>query len=120
MAMHIKPVMTTVELFCGIGGFRVAADKLGLKTVWANDISALACPVYRGPAASGQTSIVHGIGLSGPVFAWRLCVLVLFDAADALSDPRHSRACRSWCGSIDERVGGASPRGWRSLRQWVR
>jgi DNA (cytosine-5)-methyltransferase 1 len=37
----------TVELFCGIGGFRVAADKLGLKTVWANDFGALACSVYR-------------------------------------------------------------------------
>lgn len=37
----------TVELFCGIGGFRVAADKLGLKTVWANDFDALACSVYR-------------------------------------------------------------------------
>ena len=38
---------TTVELFCGIGGFRVAADRLGLQTVWANDFSASACSVYR-------------------------------------------------------------------------
>lgn len=38
---------TTVELFCGIGGFRVAADKLDLKTVWANDFNSLACSVYR-------------------------------------------------------------------------
>ena len=37
----------TVELFCGIGGFRVAADSLGLKTVWANDFSESACSVYR-------------------------------------------------------------------------
>jgi DNA (cytosine-5)-methyltransferase 1 len=39
--------LTTVELFCGIGGFRLAADRLGLRTVWANDLSDLACPVYR-------------------------------------------------------------------------
>jgi DNA (cytosine-5)-methyltransferase 1 len=42
-----KPQLTTVELFCGIGGFRHAADKLGLRTVWANDFSASACSVYR-------------------------------------------------------------------------
>lgn len=44
---------TTVELFCGIGGFRVAAERLGLRTVWANDLSAAAGVVYRdrfGPA----------------------------------------------------------------------
>lgn len=44
---------TTVELFCGIGGFRLAADKVGLKTIWANDIEPKACQVYRsrfGPA----------------------------------------------------------------------
>lgn len=39
--------LTTVELFCGIGGFRVAADRLGIKTLWANDFSPLACKVYR-------------------------------------------------------------------------
>ena len=37
----------TVELFCGIGGFRVAADQIGLKTVWANDFNDKACTVYR-------------------------------------------------------------------------
>lgn len=39
--------MKTVELFCGIGGFRVAADARGIETVWANDICAKACSVYR-------------------------------------------------------------------------
>lgn len=38
---------TTVELFCGIGGFRIAADAVGLKTIWANDIEPKACQVYR-------------------------------------------------------------------------
>lgn len=36
----------TVELFCGIGGFRIAADALNIETVWANDISDLAKSVY--------------------------------------------------------------------------
>jgi DNA (cytosine-5)-methyltransferase 1 len=39
--------MKTVELFSGIGGFRVAADARGIKTVWANDICGKACSVYR-------------------------------------------------------------------------
>lgn len=42
-----SPAIATVELFCGIGGFRVAADHLGLRTVWANDLSDLAGAVYR-------------------------------------------------------------------------
>ena len=47
--MHRCPssATTTIELFCGIGGFRVAADQLGLTTVWANDLSPVACSVYR-------------------------------------------------------------------------
>ncbi len=37
----------TVELFAGIGGFRIASDRLGFKTVWANDINPKSCEVYR-------------------------------------------------------------------------
>jgi len=47
MSMLRSSAVTTIELFCGIGGFRIAADRLGLKTVWANDLSPLACDVYR-------------------------------------------------------------------------
>jgi DNA (cytosine-5)-methyltransferase 1 len=36
-----------VEVFAGIGGFRLAADSLELKTAWANDIDEKACAVYR-------------------------------------------------------------------------
>lgn len=36
-----------VELFCGIGGFRIACDSLGIHTIWANDNSSKACSVYR-------------------------------------------------------------------------
>lgn len=39
--------MRTIELFAGIGGFRIAADRLGWQTVWANDQSEKACIVYR-------------------------------------------------------------------------
>jgi len=36
-----------VELFAGIGGFRLAADPLGVETIWANDIDVKACKIYR-------------------------------------------------------------------------
>jgi DNA (cytosine-5)-methyltransferase 1 len=38
--------MKVVELFSGIGGFRIACDELGLKTVWANDLNSKASNVY--------------------------------------------------------------------------
>lgn len=37
----------TVELFAGIGGFRLAADECGFRTVWANDMNPKSCAVYR-------------------------------------------------------------------------
>lgn len=39
--------MKAVELFCGIGGFRIACDSLGIETVWANDISPSAAAIYQ-------------------------------------------------------------------------
>jgi DNA (cytosine-5)-methyltransferase 1 len=39
--------MTAVELFAGIGGFRIAAEANHLCTKWANDICPKACSVYR-------------------------------------------------------------------------
>lgn len=39
--------MKAVELFSGIGGFRIACDKLGIETIWANDIDKLASKVYK-------------------------------------------------------------------------
>lgn len=48
----------TVELFAGIGGFRLACDRLGIKTLWANDIDDKACKVYE--TQFGQGSILKG------------------------------------------------------------
>jgi DNA (cytosine-5)-methyltransferase 1 len=36
-----------VELFAGIGGFRMACDHLHIRTIWANDFDHNACVVYR-------------------------------------------------------------------------
>lgn len=43
-----------VELFCGIGGFRIACENLGIQTVWANDINELSCDVYRSAFGGGE------------------------------------------------------------------
>jgi DNA (cytosine-5)-methyltransferase 1 len=48
----------TVELFAGIGGFRIVADRCGFQTVWANDSNPRSCAVYRD--RFGANSIVEG------------------------------------------------------------
>lgn len=50
--------MRTVELFAGIGGFRVAADKFGMTTVFANDIDNNAIKVYK--SLWGSNSVMEG------------------------------------------------------------
>lgn len=50
------PCRRTVELFAGIGGFRLASDRVGLSTVWANDVSDKACLVYRDRFGPSQIS----------------------------------------------------------------
>lgn len=39
--------MRFIELFCGIGGFRLGLDKIGWKCVFSNDLNPKACSVYR-------------------------------------------------------------------------
>ena len=65
--MSSGTIKTTVELFAGIGGFRLAAARSGIRTLWANDICPKACQVYRsrfGDAEIRQGDIrdlIHGI-----------------------------------------------------------
>jgi site-specific DNA-cytosine methylase len=51
LTMNSAPAATSglraVELFAGIGGFRLASDYAGMVTIWANDLSEKACTVYR-------------------------------------------------------------------------
>jgi DNA (cytosine-5)-methyltransferase 1 len=53
-AATARIAVKTVELFSGIGGFRIAADQLALETVWANDVNDLACAAYRAVFGHGQ------------------------------------------------------------------
>src|SRR4051794_11961452 len=46
--------MNTVELFSGIGGFRLAAECASLRTLWANDVCPKACQVYRSRFGPGE------------------------------------------------------------------
>ena len=50
--------MKAIELFAGIGGFRVGLGATGVETVWANDINRNACRVYR--RHFGESSIIEG------------------------------------------------------------
>jgi len=50
--------LTAVELFAGIGGFRLACDSLGIKTIWANDINENAVKVYQD--RFGTNAVVQG------------------------------------------------------------
>ena len=50
--------LTSVELFAGIGGFRIAADENGMNTIWANDIDHTAAIVYKDNF--GEDSFVEG------------------------------------------------------------
>lgn len=47
-------IIPAIELFAGIGGFRLASDTSGLRTVWANDLAPLACAVYRDRFGAGE------------------------------------------------------------------
>ncbi len=46
--------MNAVELFSGIGGFRLAAESLSVCTLWANDVCPKACRVYRDRFGDGE------------------------------------------------------------------
>jgi DNA (cytosine-5)-methyltransferase 1 len=46
--------MRTVELFAGVGGFRLAVERAGWSTLWANDVCPKACSVYRDRFGEGE------------------------------------------------------------------
>ena len=48
--------LKAVELFAGIGGFRLGMEAANIQTIWANDLSELASQVYQ--SNFGETSIV--------------------------------------------------------------
>jgi DNA (cytosine-5)-methyltransferase 1 len=50
--------LTAVELFSGIGGFRLGLASADIETIWANDINELCCQVYE--SNFGKNSIILG------------------------------------------------------------
>ncbi|NEQ40319.1 MAG: DNA (cytosine-5-)-methyltransferase [Okeania sp. SIO3I5] len=48
--------LKAIELFAGIGGFRLGMKTANIDTIWANDISELSCQVYQ--SNFGSSSIV--------------------------------------------------------------
>jgi DNA (cytosine-5)-methyltransferase 1 len=50
--------MKAIEMFAGIGGFRLGLEAAGIDVAWANDIDPKACAVYR--SKFGIDSIVCG------------------------------------------------------------
>ncbi|QYX32690.1 DNA cytosine methyltransferase [Sphaerospermopsis torques-reginae] len=50
--------LTAIELFAGIGGFRLGLEYANIETIWANDINELSCKVYK--SNFGKDSIVLG------------------------------------------------------------
>jgi DNA (cytosine-5)-methyltransferase 1 len=46
--------LRTIELFAGIGGFRLGLCAEGAETIWANDNCALACRVYESNFGAGS------------------------------------------------------------------
>lgn len=45
--IKLETGLTAIDLFCGIGGFRIGLDKLGIKTVFSSDIDKFAQDTYE-------------------------------------------------------------------------
>lgn len=50
--------MKAIELFAGIGGFRLGLEPVGIESIWANDLGRQCCDVYR--QHFGTSSIIDG------------------------------------------------------------
>lgn len=49
--------MKAIELFAGIGGFRLACDAKGIQTIFANDIKETACAVYKDQFGADELNV---------------------------------------------------------------
>lgn len=58
------PLTTFADLFCGIGGFHVAASNLGLKCVFASEIDVDACDAYEWNFNTRPSGDIAGIDVS--------------------------------------------------------
>lgn len=58
ISFAMKKRLKAIEMFAGIGGFRLASDRLGIDTIWANDINEKAVQVYKD--RFGSEEIVQG------------------------------------------------------------
>ncbi|WP_228371714.1 DNA cytosine methyltransferase [Trichormus azollae] len=59
-----------MELFAGLGGFRLGLENANMRTVWANDINKLSCKLYKSnfgknPIILTDNTIISIIDLSG-------------------------------------------------------
>lgn len=56
--MRDKTKLKAIELFAGIGGFRLGMAAANIETIWANDVSELSSQVYR--SNFGEDALVLG------------------------------------------------------------
>ncbi|NES79811.1 MULTISPECIES: DNA cytosine methyltransferase [Okeania] len=58
--------LKAIELFAGIGGFRLGMKAANIDTIWANDISELCCQIYQSNFSSGSIVLddINKINLS--------------------------------------------------------
>ena len=50
----INNQLKAIELFAGIGGFRLGMENANIETIWANDLSKLSCQVYESNFGKGS------------------------------------------------------------------
>lgn len=49
--------LKAIELFAGIGGFRLGLQNANIETIWANDINELSCQVYESNFGKGSIKL---------------------------------------------------------------
>lgn len=46
--------MKAIEMFAGIGGFRIGLERVGIEVIWANDIDPKCCAIYKSHFGEGS------------------------------------------------------------------